>query len=84
MFGRDPSEPALPSWRESATNHTPIPYNPYPEYNSRQWKDIWRGTHMPCMGPRGTFVNDNPDDMIMGYQRQLDGKCPFNTRKNFN
>ena len=43
-------------------------YNPYPDYNSAEWKKIWRGNHMFCTGPRGLYVNGDPEDMLVVHQ----------------
>ena len=48
--------------------------DPYPIYNSRQWRSRWRGIHRPCQGPRGSHVNGNKDDMLLGRKTTLSGK----------
>lgn len=51
------------------------PYNPYPDYDTREWKRRWRGAHKACMGPRGVNVNGNPDDMLVATSVEPTCKC---------
>ena len=51
------------------------PYNPYPDYNTREWKKQWRGAHKACMGPRGVNVNGNTDDMLVATSVEPVCKC---------
>ncbi len=46
---------------------SPTPYKPFPEYNARSWKREWKGTHVPCMGPRNLPLNESSDDVVVAY-----------------
>ncbi|GES61279.1 hypothetical protein ATEIFO6365_0006073800 [Aspergillus terreus] len=47
---------------------SPIVYDPYPDYNSREWKQQWKGYFYRCIGPRGTYLDHtSPDDMVSAY-----------------
>ncbi|KAK4862480.1 hypothetical protein LT330_002613 [Penicillium expansum] len=47
----------------------PIPYNPYPDYNSAAWKRKWRGSYQQCVGPDGALLDPKNEDMAMkGYR----------------
>ncbi|KAK4694677.1 hypothetical protein P7C71_g2946, partial [Lecanoromycetidae sp. Uapishka_2] len=39
---KDPKAPSIPAFKESAESLPSDVYNPYPEYNSREWKKRWR------------------------------------------
>lgn len=52
-----------------------VPYDPYPHYNTRQWKNRWQGSHKACKGPRGVNVNGNPDDMLVARSVGPTCKC---------
>lgn len=43
-------------------------YDPYPDYNSKNWRKSWVGEFRPCEGPRGADL-DRTDvrDMMMVY-----------------
>lgn len=43
-------------------------YDPYPDYNSKEWKKRWHGAHFSCKGPRGVDVNGNADDTMGAYK----------------
>ncbi|KAL8968759.1 MAG: hypothetical protein Q9197_004710 [Variospora fuerteventurae] len=51
-------------------------YDPYPDYNSKTWKDEWKGAHFACEGPRGVDVNGNADDMFGAYRLPTDAVEP--------
>lgn len=50
-----------------------VPYLPYPEYNSVDWKREWRGSYVPCDGPRGRTLDKSADDWLMAYSATPDG-----------
>ncbi|KAI1639034.1 hypothetical protein F4809DRAFT_186378 [Biscogniauxia mediterranea] len=39
------------------STHRPYVYNPYPEYNSKAWRET-RAPYVPCEGPSGEEVDD--------------------------
>ena len=43
------------------------PYKPFPEYGSPTWKAIWKGKHVPCVGPRNLALNESSDDAVYAY-----------------
>ncbi|KAA8647195.1 DUF3405 domain-containing protein [Aspergillus tanneri] len=46
----------------------PMIYDPYPDYNSDEWRGTWKGQFHPCEGPRGTNLDRrNPEDMMSVY-----------------
>ena len=57
-------------------------YDPYPDYNSKDWRKKWHGAHFPCKGPRGVDVNGNPDDMLGAYKPPSTGQA-LTTGKTF-
>ncbi|KAJ5092491.1 hypothetical protein NUU61_007361, partial [Penicillium alfredii] len=47
---------------------TPAIFDPYPEYNSKEWSKQWQGTFRPCTGPRGkTLDRTRSEDMMSVY-----------------
>ncbi|KAJ5373946.1 hypothetical protein N7517_005952 [Penicillium concentricum] len=63
----------IPSLRLGKYGHypasRPVPYNPYPDYNSAAWKKKWRGSYKSCVGPDGTFLDPKNEDTAMkGYR----------------
>ena len=42
---------------ETSQEPLPIPYDPYPEYNSAAWNDMWRGSYQQCVGPNGLVLD---------------------------
>lgn len=55
---------------------SPIVYDPYPDYNSREWKQQWKGYFYRCIGPRGTYLDHtSPDDMVSAYPGTQRGKA---------
>ncbi|KAJ5835990.1 hypothetical protein N7447_002016, partial [Penicillium robsamsonii] len=51
-------------------NYPPIPiiYDPYPKYNSREWRKEFVGSFRACEGPRGkTLSRRSAQDMISVY-----------------
>ncbi|KAL4757665.1 DUF3405 domain-containing protein [Aspergillus foveolatus] len=52
----------------------PAIYDPYPDYNSRDWSDTWKGTFRTCEGPRGRSLGrQNVEDMALAYPGVQDG-----------
>lgn len=46
----------------------PMPYRPYPAYNSPDWKAQWRGEYVPCVGFRGLPYNETDEEVVKAYQ----------------
>ncbi|KAJ4293318.1 hypothetical protein N0V90_008600 [Kalmusia sp. IMI 367209] len=46
----------------------PIPYKPFPDYNSPSYKTKWKGEYVPCEGPRGVPLNMSSDDEVRVYR----------------
>ena len=46
---------------------TPVPYLPYPHYNSPAWKKEWAGEYVPCEGARGQRLNESQDDVVRAW-----------------
>ena len=50
--------------REDATtkiefdDEKPVRFNPYPDYNSEEWKDAGYAPYVPCKGPTGELIED--------------------------
>lgn len=40
------------------TTEVPYEFNPYPDYNSDEWKNIHRADFVPCEGPFGRKIQD--------------------------
>jgi hypothetical protein len=52
----------------------PIPYNPYPQYNSAAWKRKWKGSYQSCVGPDGTLLDpENENTAMKGYRWNQSG-----------
>jgi hypothetical protein len=52
----------------------PIPYNPYPEYNSAACKAKWKGSYQSFVGPDGTFLDpENENTAMKGYRWNQSG-----------
>ncbi|KAF2084608.1 hypothetical protein K490DRAFT_48677, partial [Saccharata proteae CBS 121410] len=43
------------------------PYLPYPDYNSPEWRDEFKGEYVACEGPRGKPMNESKLDQVMAY-----------------
>ena len=69
----NPDALSIPALQGSAKELPSDFYDPYPEYNSRKWMKKWKGTHAPCLGPRGVDVNVNPDDMVKAHRLKTKG-----------
>ncbi|KAH8702378.1 hypothetical protein BGW36DRAFT_289844 [Talaromyces proteolyticus] len=42
-------------------------YRPYPKYNTDEWKRTHRGAFVPCVGPRGSKLDESLDDSVSVY-----------------
>ena len=51
----------------------PIPFLPYPAYNSEQWKQQWHGEMVSCQGPRGKTLDKSEEDWLQAYPVMVDG-----------
>ncbi|KAJ5478145.1 hypothetical protein N7530_003654 [Penicillium desertorum] len=61
---------------ESADASHPVPliYDPYPAYNSREWKKKFHGKFQSCLGPRGRDLDRrSAEDMVQVYKGQQAG-----------
>lgn len=47
-----------------------IPYAPYPDYNSHDWHQKWRGDFVPCLGLSGKSLNESQDEVVKAYKRK--------------
>lgn len=46
-----------------------VVYDPYPEYNSEEWRNNWKGDFAACEGPRGTVLDrTTAEDMVSVYR----------------
>jgi hypothetical protein len=45
-----------------------VAYKPFPSYNSRSWKEEWKGEYRACEGPRGLPLNISTDDEVRVYR----------------
>lgn len=50
---------------ETSHESPSIPYDPYPEYNSVEWKNRWRGTYQQCVGANGSVLDRRNAEMAM-------------------
>lgn len=66
----NPKAPLFPAFEDAVKGLPSNIYDPYPEYNSRAWRENWRGEHEPCLGPRGVDVNGNADDTLVVHRLQ--------------
>ncbi|CAI7645299.1 unnamed protein product [Penicillium glandicola] len=58
----------------NASHPVPLIYDPYPAYNSREWKNKFLGKFQPCLGPRGRYLDRrSAEDMIQVYKGQQAG-----------
>lgn len=47
----------------------PVIYDPYPAYNSPEWRANWTGKFRACTGPRGRDLDrTSNEDMISVYR----------------
>ncbi|KXG50850.1 uncharacterized protein PGRI_064220 [Penicillium griseofulvum] len=55
----------------NASHPVPLIYDPYPSYNSREWKKQFHGKFRPCLGPRNRYLDRrSAEDMIQVYKGQ--------------
>lgn len=47
-----------PSVKVNVAGDQPVRFNPYPDYNSEEWKKAGHAAYVPCKGPSGDFVED--------------------------
>lgn len=47
-----------PDFGVSFINDKPVRFNPYPDYNSDEWKQLGHAPYVPCKGPTGELVED--------------------------
>ncbi|KAH9826130.1 Protein of unknown function (DUF3405) [Teratosphaeria destructans] len=52
---------------------TPRNYLPYPDYNSPEWREDWKGTYVPCKGPRGRTLDNSDEDMVKAFPKLPEG-----------
>lgn len=66
---------SLTSAHSTDSSHpTPSIYDPYPAYNSRQWRKKYHGQFEPCMGPRGRDLDrTRAEDMVLVYKGKQAG-----------
>ncbi|KGO68034.1 Protein of unknown function DUF3405 [Penicillium italicum] len=64
---RNPHLTDDPRLAPSTNGPTPKIYRPYPDYESKEWKNSHRGSFKPCIGPRGKAITDNLDDQVSAY-----------------
>ncbi|OQE02618.1 hypothetical protein PENSOL_c002G11059 [Penicillium solitum] len=57
-------------WKDGhSSTAQPVPYNPYPDYNSAAWKRKWRGSYQSCVGRDGALLDPKNEGMAMkGYR----------------
>ena len=54
---------------ETPHESTSITYDPYPEYNSVEWKSMWRGTYQQCVGANGSVLDRrNAETAMKGFR----------------
>ncbi|KAH8903683.1 hypothetical protein BR93DRAFT_953031 [Coniochaeta sp. PMI_546] len=54
-----------------------VVYDPYPDYNSAEWRKSWKGDFAACRGPRGTVLDrTKPEDTVSVYRGNQQG-FPF-------
>lgn len=58
---------------ETPAAATPVPYLPYPKYNSEEWRKGWKGEYVACEGPRGKRLNESAEDAVKAYPAMLAG-----------
>ncbi|KAE8354742.1 hypothetical protein BDV28DRAFT_155997 [Aspergillus coremiiformis] len=53
----------------NSSHPEPVIYDPYPVYNSPEWRTQWTGQFRPCVGPRGKELDrTNREDMMSVYR----------------
>jgi hypothetical protein len=57
-------------------------FDPYPDYNSNEWRKEFTGNYIACQGPRGNTLNRwNPEDVMTVYPGVPEGNVPIPVRK---
>ncbi|KAJ6014320.1 hypothetical protein N7540_008911 [Penicillium herquei] len=63
------------------TSHSelPIPYDPYPDYNSPEWRAKWTGNFQRCVGPDGSELDSqNVHAAMKGFKwNEFDSPPPM-------
>ncbi|KAJ6007332.1 hypothetical protein N7540_011308 [Penicillium herquei] len=55
-----------------------VVFDPYPDYNSDEWRKELRGSYRACKGPRGNALNRwDPQDTMTVYPGLQRGTCNF-------
>jgi Protein of unknown function (DUF3405) len=55
--------------RADRSHPVPIIYDPYPAYDSSEWRRTWGSRFQPCLGPRGQYLDrTRPEDMVHVYK----------------
>ena len=53
------------------TNPWPISlakiYSPYPDYDSREYKETYEASFISCTGPRGVRFNESLEDVVYAH-----------------
>lgn len=64
----------LTSIDSNVSHPVPLIYDPYPSYNSREWKKQFHGKFQPCLGPRDHYLDRrSAEDMVQVYKGQQAG-----------
>lgn len=51
----------------------PVPYLPYPTYNTPEWKAQWSGQYVACEGARGKLLNESDEDIVKAWPALPEG-----------
>ena len=54
---------------------SPRSYTPYPNFDSREYRNRYDGQYVSCVGPRGSRLNESLDDSVIGYAGFPNGTC---------
>jgi hypothetical protein len=61
--------------KDDKATHDAIIYDPYPEYNTGNWKKQWMGDFHACVGPSGADLDkQRAQDMMSVYRGSQKGK----------
>ena len=52
---------------------TKKPFLPYPDYNSDQYQNRWRGQYVACDGANGVPIDDQPSEIMTAYSGVPEG-----------
>ena len=59
----------------SAEHPSPDIFDPYPDYNSENWRKDWVGNFQTCRGPHGKDLDrTSRQDMVTVYRGNQDSK----------